>query len=393
MSEAMDSVVAIGMSKSSQSEGESPPTKKRAIEPTTVDLFGMIGEDAHRHILSYLMCTRGVRVKHPKCASVFYASEFREEAVENNPGLNYIQISHLLENDFQALHHEEKAEWKEFETQDQERYRKEKDAVTTPYQLAELCTDLSVVSKHWHDVTADAMNMNAPYAVISPRDLFNIKSRVSKLSLWMVEDRFMEAARAKWGDVYFHRHEYDSDDEVARENAIEVHALDLFIQDYVYGEDDFICIVTREYVKFLVVKCVETVAANKMFAEETPKIAAWREECQPMSELVGMFWKAHMRDHVKYEEDVHTVIANLLDESNVRYNIGHQVDSDVENDRDGSDFPSKYNELFQFELQFGEPEFAELFTKSFDLLDVAETTWHEMQANNLLPVSCEYAEH
>jgi len=150
---------------------------KQAIDHPQFDVFDMIGEDAHRHILSYLMCVRDGHAVSPKPASAFIAAEHDSEAAANNPSFSGYQVSERLKKDYEALHPEDKAEWVVFEEQDRKRYRQERDAITTPEELVKICSDLCTISKHWREAVGGQMNSNAPKDIIEPSDLFHLKCR------------------------------------------------------------------------------------------------------------------------------------------------------------------------------------------------------------------------
>jgi hypothetical protein len=125
--------------------------KRRAPATSSTDPFQLIGQEIHRHVLSYLMCLRDYIVEPAKSACKLFmdanrASVPRHVMDKPNliPDLNvYIYLSVVFERD---LTDKDRSEWNKRAKQDEQRYPKEMAALTTSHDLRKICQNLCVVS-------------------------------------------------------------------------------------------------------------------------------------------------------------------------------------------------------------------------------------------------------
>ena len=141
----------------------------------------------------------------------------------------------------------------------------------------------------------------------------------------------------------------------------------------------FANVVKEEHIKFLVVKCVETMAREACKDGDDANLGAWNEPCRPC-QIIDIFWRAHMSSPRKYLFDCYTLMLGL----------GRNKPEFLPIDRHGGggrgahdDYVAKKDALFEFEKQFPRRNdfcgrlgdfFADsidvdalLFTESFDI--------------------------
>jgi len=353
-----------------------------AKSATPFDLFQNLSDDILRHIFSYRMCLNEDCPRPVTTAVELFRDEQREVVTARNPGKSFYAISEILNTRYELLSHEQAQKWKKLAKPDQERYRQEKAAMVTPFQLFGIMNGLSLVSKQWYNVVGDAMNTQAPSELLSPRDLFELKCRALSLDLGPVCNVFIEKLQETWGSERIHDDDNDGESHVA---------LDLIFPYYGGSRRSFANLVATEYVKFLVVKCVETISVHRDCAEVTDTIETWREPCRPTN-LLDLFWQAHRHSPEKYSSDCRMLIGELLNDP---------ANSIIENTTNFScsvfDYHYKRSVLFQFERQlpptdffwgrFGDRRISKhkMLSEDFDIRVVATLIWHQMK-------ECERAE-
>lgn len=113
-----------------------------------MDPFEIFGKDVHCHILSYILCIRNGRAKAPRSACWYFVEANLLAYMKANPHPRPWAIYNALGDMVEALPVEEQAKWNKLAEQDKERYDKEEAFFTRPYQLAWLCKNHSLISKH-----------------------------------------------------------------------------------------------------------------------------------------------------------------------------------------------------------------------------------------------------
>jgi hypothetical protein len=249
-------------------------------------------------------------------------------------------------------------------------------SATTPFTLERLCRNLSLVSKQWKVVVGVLMNAHAPTKIIMVNDLYQLKCRALTLDLESICQDFIETIKDKWGRILIEGY-----------NDAALSALELIVSEYGATEEGFANIVATEYVKFLIVKSVETLVCNKAYRKETRLVQVWKEPCQPPG-LVKLFWRMHILSPKKYAHDCNALLGNLLGETNSIDNI---LECSVEAwyPIEGSDYESKRDALFQFESnllctnayfgRFGDygSDSWDLFEESFNVRAMAAAIWEK----------------
>lgn len=358
------------------------------IVPT--DVFAILGEDIHRHILSFLMVLKDGRAKAAKYPAQLYVEANRESHKAKNPTLANWQVDSALAHTFRSLTEEQQGPWNVRAEQDMDRYHKEEASFVRPFDLAEICFNLSLVSKHWNAVVGDVMNAKAPTEIVSKRQVAKLKSRACVIDLSKIGQHFIKLLKEKWGQDMIMDEMYGEE--------LDEGALDLVIQHF-GGTKKFAELVANEYRQFLVVKAVESIARYKYYGnndETTPStVLAWKEKCQP-SLLVDVMWHAHMQAPQKYALDCHLLLGDMLGNGtdfSIGYIINHDAGYVSSNTHVGSDYTSKHGVLFAFEKQFPAKDYfggrldggghaGMLFSKDFKLGRVAAEIWQDMQGWN-----------
>jgi len=367
--------------------GQQPRQQQHQLAGTSADivplnLFQILGEDVHRHILSYLTCLKDGRAMSPKSAKTLYREAHFDKYKADHQDLSTWAVLDILDKEFQALSAKKRATWDALAFQELERFEKEDAAFTRPSQLAQVCKNLSLVSKHWHMILGEVVNSQAPVEILSPCDLFKIKCRARSVALESVSKTFIKDIKEKWGDTPLSIYTEES-------------PLDLIVKQFGDSEQAFAQLVAQEYAKFLVVKSIETIAANKSFDEASPTVKAWKEKCQP-SLLVDLFWHAHMTVPQKYVLDCHYLIGDYVSNSmslTIAGIINHDPGYVSTNAHAGSDYASKKALIFSFENQLPSKDYfggrlgfggdaSMLFSEKFNLRRVAAEIWEDMQGYN-----------
>ena len=223
----------------------------------------LLSDDVHRH--EAIDCALRKAAYDPWTRHSSFTEEAnRQRVMALNPNEDFYEVSIILENQFYALSNAEKHMWEKLAK------RTIQDAV----KLFGICSGLWLVSKHWQNVMGDLMNSQAPIENVAPRDLFQLKRRALSLSLPPACKKFVENVQVKWGSEQRH------DDDRSGSCAI----LDMIIPHYGGSLQGFSDLVAGEYVKFLVVKCVE-IAASKSGTEAAPSIQMWRKRTSRISSL------------------------------------------------------------------------------------------------------------
>jgi hypothetical protein len=190
---------------------------------------------------------------------------------------------------------------------------------------------------------------------------------------------------AKWGSERVH----DQD----RNETYSV--LDMIIIRYGGSLERFNNLVAAEYIKFLIVKCVEMIAINNNKSDDAKDNStitqSWRSKCQP-NEVVDMFWKAHVSCAEKYALDCHVLFGELLGDSSNAI-IERNVSAHTRYDGPNYEYSEKRDFLFQFENnlpvrnfffgRFGgrhnKKDTKELLSEDFNVYQVARSVWNNMK--------------
>jgi len=299
------------------------------------DPFQLLSEDIHGHILSFLMCLSPNidEVKRAFTAFEWYAKEEYKETRQLYPHLGQEQVIQYLQFQFEAL--SDTSRWESLERQNKEHHDKEIEISTTREDLQQVCENVSLVSRHFRNVAGDIMNSQAPNGIITDRQLHELKCRAKTLSLSLVCNVFMQRIVQEWGDT------------IITNNVLHL-VIHHFREHYGESLEGFAKFVAAEYVRFIVVKCVETIAIhNSISQQEAPTISVWRNRCRP-SKVIDCFWHGHIQYPEKYAEDCLLLFGDLLHTADLFLDRdADYVNSDVA----GSDYETKRAVLFQFEKQ------------------------------------------
>ena len=203
----------------------------------------------------------------------------------------------------------------------------------------------TLVCKTWRDMTNQLINEESSIpALLSTAELIDIKTKMDRVDLAPVRTVFIQQVRDKWGHVI-----------VGSPHGEATRALDLFLYYFHRGcFEIFARRVESMYRTLLIVKAVETYIASKNHCivdslgigtetkGENPVKDTWLEKCCP-SNIVNLFWNAHMVFPAKYGRDCQMLIGQIIDHD-PGYGMG-------ENPVKGSSFEEKKLALFQFELK------------------------------------------
>jgi len=356
-------------------QAQQQPQAIQVAGNSSVDLFFRLGEDVHRHILSYLMCPSEGRIARPRNPKELYIEAHRNRVSRGRPHFDSDAVTRVLANEFCMLSEPRKGKWKRrAERERVSHFMQESDpAFVTPSRLLSTCTNVVLVSKYWLNVGGDMMNLQAPSEIISPRALFTLKCRALTLSLSPVCNEFGAEIQRRWGDESL--------------DGTDKSVFDILAHRF-GGSASFANLVAAEYAKFLVVKSVECITSSKCNVHEAPSFQAWKEPCVP-NELIHAFWVAHMLDPRKYARDCYFLVRDMLDGSGecpfnciFEHNstAGSSNKSTIPKDAPAeSNYQSKRDLLFQFEKQlprtdafigrFGDHDTntAALFSETFDI--------------------------
>jgi len=216
--------------------------------------------------------------------------------------------------------------------------------------------------------------------------VYFLKSRALSLDLSTVGKHFHDQVQDEYENIVTL--------EDARDNKfgfLDIRTPLQVVMDYFQAhKQTFANVIAGEYVKFLVVKCVEVVAAHQVTTSNN-NMQVWKEPCRPCP-LVTLFWKTHMLFPKKYIADCYTLLGPLLS------GVG-PLDCIMDNDDCTSIGPynnnywSKRSLLFHFESQlahtdswygrFGEdgmpPLTPFLFEQYFDVVQMAQECRNEQE--------------
>ena len=310
--------------------------------------FQKLGEDAHCHILSYLLCLPPPPRKPEKNKSAIF--HFRAERHGSNDNAKRKQRPSQIFEEFFKLSEEEGGRYISIAAHDKERYSREMAEYETrlsrmfsyPRQLADLCRMLLTVSKHWRRVVGKLMNLKAPKDVLHPTELANIKARVGWLNLSTARRNFLLLCDERWAykrflpsDLYHDHHQPDVEPKCP---------LEYIVRHYADGSfDRFARLAENEYRKFLVIRCVEVVAytrENEMY---------WATPSMP-GQIIHVFWQAHMSSPRRYHHDCMSVLGDVID-------CGHPSYQSVP-PKSVAQYLSKRRTLFSFEHQLSSEYFS-----------------------------------
>jgi hypothetical protein len=127
-----------------------------------------------------------------------------------------------------------------------------------------------LVSKRWRDSAIERINKGAPFDILTPQKLAEIKSKVFALNLSSIREVFIKLIKIQWPP-----HLKDFEIEAWMTCPLST-VLNHF--DKLYRPESFTKIVEDEYKRFLVIKCVEVIASCKNL-EDTASI--WLRSAQP----------------------------------------------------------------------------------------------------------------
>jgi hypothetical protein len=161
---------------------------------------------------------------------------------------------------------------------------------------------LSLVSKSWRIAVGDYINNDAPYEIVSPRELTALKSKVFALDLTGLYDVFLKLARAQW-PVHIRQ---------ASESGIyyDTDSLETVIDQLRFHGVCFAKMVADEYKQFLVIKCVKILASD--CSSGLSEVNIWLQSIQPCK-LVELFWQAHCLGTSKHCMDCQTLFGKVID--------------------------------------------------------------------------------
>jgi len=188
--------------------------------------------------------------------------------------------------------------------------------------LVKELSNLRGVSSTFRDASWEFM-MTGVNEVVSEGELAVIKKRVGGLDLSSLYPAFIKEVRAKWGS------DPDAD-------ADDYYDVDHIFEGFGGTETKFAELVGHEYKQMMVVKAVETIAIRKGDAP-----AVWTEKRQ-VNNVIDLFWHAHMLAPCKYQADCNIVLEETID---------HDAGYVSNNDYQGSDYTTKRDLLFKFELE------------------------------------------
>lgn len=197
---------------------------------------------------------------------------------------------------------------------------------TRPYDmLREDHHHISLVSKAWRAIMADCVNAGSPREILTPRELAELKSKVFSLDLSDVHDAFEKLIKVYWPEHLrvepFDVYETDPLQTVMNQLRPKV----------------FIKMVEDEYKRFLVIKCVETLASRKKNIDDA---SMWLTSVQPCK-LVEVFWQAHCLCTKKYGTDCAAIVGQVID-----------FTGPYDTNEESSSLSAKHKLLFQFEQWF-----------------------------------------
>lgn len=312
---------------------------------------------------------------------------------QESSGYTYEPETEVLEYEFLLLPQSEQIKWHQLEAMEMIQRQVEDAVYTRPGCLTKLCETLSLVSTRWRDVVGDYVNAKAAQTnIITPRDLHLLKCRVQSLNLSNVVPLFMGALHEQFGNIPFSPHQAFDWNNTTTMNSMsfwerDEMPLQVVLAYFADQGHELHEVVVAEYARFLVIRSIETLACSRSEEEDyESSLLPWKEACEP-SELVKLFWRAHLLFPQKYARDCKMLLDPLMSR---KYEIDYIIDYDRRyvsmHEYVGSDYKSKRDLLFGFESElandtsfhgrFGDeymPDLTDrLFEDVFKVVQVAE---------------------
>ena len=166
--------------------------------------FELLDDKIHSYILSFLLNLRVGYCRPGRNARTMYV-EWRRRSLLAAANKDTISITKAwksdeeLQNEFQCLSQSKQLEWHQLAEQERIQRRKEASIYTLPDHVNLLCEITSLVSTKWKNVVGDHMNAQAPAEIITPRELFLLKSRVHSLDFSLVCTSFTSLLQEEYG--------------------------------------------------------------------------------------------------------------------------------------------------------------------------------------------------
>lgn len=216
------------------------------------------------------------------------------------------------------------------------------------------------VARAWRHTTMALVHKPPDGGFLGLFDLVSLKNHVAKLDLTRVRATFRLEMEARFSHVTVHG-EWSS-----------VFAIDVLDHQFPNLEE----FVEKEYRLFLLVKCVEAMAQQAPESDGEAKKGGngsrevWLEKCQP-SQIVDIFWHAHMLHPRQYAQDCHALVGAIID-----HDPGYISPKTVK----GSDYQSKKKCLFSLEQQIVPRRFNYVrFRVDFGVESMAQDILNEME--------------
>ena len=289
--------------------------------PSPGDLFPLVGPDAHHLIVSYLLTV----VAMPTFPSPF--------------GMYCLD---LAEKDDDCSSREV-WKWKDMTASEKAPYVTRYERYHNFRQtLLPTKRSISLVSKLWHDMARRVIHQcNAPPSFILPSHDFGIlKEKLSRLDLTPLYDDFIAMVDTKWNAFgWDHFRSMDGDQTIDKFlEAGNLSPIQAFVSRYCEGNYETLAkVCAEEYRRFILVKCIETLARRITSAPKSQQLKRWKQACQP-TEPVAMFWRAHTLHSNRFDKDCQDLIGQAIDNECVCDDIDGIV--------------TKRGILFAFERQF-----------------------------------------
>lgn len=248
-----------------------------STSPSPGDLFPLVGPDAHHLIVSYLLTV---------VATPTFPSPFGMYCLD------------LAEKD-EDCSSREVWKWKDMTASEKApyvtRYERYHDFRQT---LLFTKRSISLVSKLWHDMSRRVIHQcNAPPSFILPSHDFGIlKEKLSRLDLTPLYDDFIAMVDTKWNAFgWDHFRSMDGDQTIDKFlEAGNLSPIQAFVSRYCEGNYETLAkACAEEYRRFILVKCIETLARRITSVPKSQQLKRWKQACQP-TEPVAMFWRAHV---------------------------------------------------------------------------------------------------
>lgn len=319
-----------------------PPNVTPVRHSSISDTFDSLNDDILAHILSYVMVVTRATSPHalpannappPLIAGGFTTANHLVSPISTSGGSGFIPPS--------------------FSTAGLRRNQEQEEArihQAAQDLLQQVCS-LSQVSKRFQHVIGQLINAKVLQKLITPLQLYELKTRALSLNLDCICQAFLDKIRKDWNKIRL--------DE--RNDSITA----LFVIGMYFGngsEETLVNLVRNEYLKYLVVKSVEMYMCNKACKKETKLSMKWKHACTPPL-IIEQFWQAHMTySPKKYVDDCNFLLDLLLGERNSIDNILEPLEEEDDgmppllgwgNERqvEGSNYLSKKAALFEFENQ------------------------------------------